>query len=317
MKSFIFLTAALILAVSALPARAPSQFERDFRLGTSMGQCFKLKCEIFEGVFLAGSPTPGSTVQVQVTRWLFGHEGFDLTSIELPFDTAERHVNHADKGGFALYHAWEGVKVAPNAPVTVALLLEPFGANDAGPLFAITDEHSAALVSSLSAEARTLQQSPTYISALGSQAIRGPNPAVGGFVYGVLSSLPDPFLHDFDLRATILDGLLHSESLPKTEMDWQAIGLEVILYFNKNSPGGRAAVVQRLSQLGIADDPVAAAAGINNLLRLSHMEPTLGSLLPADLRDRLAVRYIQLVASKKLQRDSDAEQALGFQATPR
>jgi hypothetical protein len=310
MKLLIVSTGILVLGSAPLIAKAPTQFETDFVVGSRVGQCAKAKCGVFQGVFLTGSPQPGSNVRIRVKQWLLGNENdFESAVIDLPFVGPG---GQADKDGIPL-DIWLGVNVSPNVPVTVILLLERIGPRFAGePILVTTDEREAALVSLLSAEARLLQLSPTYVVTIASQASQRSSPGLGGLILGALST--NSFLHDYDLRATVLYDLIQTESVP--HIYWQAIALEMTMYYQQNSPDGRLAVIQRLSQLGNNVDPVAGAAGIQALVQLPHMEPALGSLLPIESRDGLVARYRELVAKKKLARAPDWEAALGLARIP-
>jgi hypothetical protein len=279
---------------------AAAQRLGDYVLGQKTGRCLVVKCSIFTGYRLEGSPTPEEAALIQMNERLFA-SGEPIPNIARvayrdPLDTAKAPDREIAK-------AWEGVDTRANTLLTV--VLDEGGA----PALVTSTPRDAGIIRSIAAEALLLKQSAGSIRDRVASLPQVDNPAVAGFLVVHLERIET--IDDPDTSVTLLSQLLESGSVPPE--GWEDVVDHIVLDYDRLTGGSQAMLVSRLAVLGKNADLRFASPGIRGLSKIGASDSSMWTLVPNDARTGIAQNYRTLVGKGAMTRKPALESALGIQ----
>jgi hypothetical protein len=314
-----FVVVAGIQPVVAIAPR-PTQAERDYSMGSIIGECVIAKCQVLQG-FIVGTPEFGGRVKIEVQEWLYGHPPTTET-ITLPYNDENAD---AKDGVYRLNQAWARIQVLRNAPITAVVATEkgPGGVSPGQPVFLTSDARETAIVRSLTQQMRDLNTAPDLVSEAVASLSHSPNPAYAGYLAQHLrwnTALKSP-----DLGSALGLQLLASSSVPSRSVYVDALNdilTVLVLHYTSLSQAGRSNLVQGFAELirkfaaqRQSSDLPAAVAAFVGLTRIASSDPSVAKLGDPETRSALTSAYIAQAKKGDIGRSRFLEAELGIRPT--
>jgi len=293
---------------SAVPARAPSQAEQDYIIGSRVGRCLVLQCQVFRGSFKANAGPPGDSVTVRVEELISGPSP-KTGEISIPY--AQFQEGNSGDGGQPLAMAWASVKVAHNTSVTIVLALESgWGVRAGLPVFITSNEKEIGTIRSLVEESSRLEHSPMQVSSSVASLSRTPNPALAGYLAVYLTW--SKALSNREFSADLLSQIFGNPSVPDAAADDLVFSLLGKYHGLPAESGVRGTIVRRLTQVGQQPGRHAAVSAIQGLARLVGSDESVRTMPSETALEGLANNYRGLVKRGSIPRNPTFETGLAI-----
>jgi hypothetical protein len=303
MSLITFMLISFSLGVTQVTAATSSRDLEDYGLGSVVGRCLAVRCQIFSGVVLTEIAKPEEPVAVRVEETLFGSDDGPQV-MRLPWQDDP----HQRERGAYLSSAWAKADIRRNASVTVVLALEQgYGVFPGEPVLVTSSERDSMIIRSLADDARRLRESPERISDMVASLSGNANPALAGYLFFHLTHGKANYSRD--LAATLLSDLLASLLNPM-DLDLASAGFLPSTY-PALEPSTQVGVVTRLVELAQRPDSDGARAAFEGLAKIASLDNGVVGMLPPASLPALGDAYRQLVKTGSIAAEPLLEQMLG------
>jgi hypothetical protein len=287
----------------AEPQKQPkpqSHESEDYFLGSVVGQCLAVKCQVFSGVILTDSPKSGEPIMASVDESLIGVTG-ETKTISIPFEIA-----HGGDNCSLIDAVWARAKISKSSAVTVVLALEKVSGYPALQALATSDERDAGIIRTLVQEEQRLRSSPDQVYSLVASLSGTPNPALAGFLC--------PHVTRAQKLSVEQKSSLFLELFPSLKgFDLSFFGSLVVAgYYPHLSPSSQVAMVQRLAELAQRPDPELSMAALDGLIRIGKSDHSALTTIPPASLSGVESLYRALVQKKSIPQEPSFEAELGM-----
>lgn len=310
------LTTLIALALSAqllsTAALARTQADDDYYLGARVAACIAARCQVFRGYLAIDSPNQGEPVPVRVEESLFGPP-VESDTVVVPW---ERDFIPPDQPGRNHFSVWLGIKRSKGTPVTVVLALgDGYFVRKGDPVVITSSDREAGIIRSLTEQTALLEKSPLRIYDAVASLSQTVNPALGGYLVGILN-LSNTLLKHYtrDQLADLSLQMLANPGLPPHTA--QEFALSLVIHYKGLTSDRRMEIVQRLTELAQQQEQYTAIAGFDGLTRIMSFDDSVKAGMPETTLDALATAYRALVRKGSMRRNQDWETRLGIPYEP-
>jgi hypothetical protein len=297
--AFILMGIGLSQAQTAKQPRKPVasssiRDERDYGVGSSLGACLVVECQVFDGTIISDSPKPVElAVTVSIEERLFGVPAETKT-----IDVRNDHWLHEES---------LDAKLVRGEHITVVLPLERgFRVFPGIPVLVTANQRDGVTIRALLEDAQRLRNSPNQIDAMAASLSYTPNPSLAGFLYSYTMHRKKPYPAEqvLALSMPLLPHLKGSDA-----DDWAV--LFVPGGYPALSASSKSALVQRLAELAENTDLRLARGAVRGLIMIGDYEPAAIKMIPPASLASVESKYQVLVKNGKLPRNPSFEKEIG------
>jgi hypothetical protein len=290
----------------AEPQKQPkpqSHESEDYELGSALGSCLAVKCQVFRGAILSDSPKSGEPIMISVEEGLIGVPG-DTKTISIPFEIA----HGAGDNGSLINAVWARAKISKSSAVTVVLALEKVSGFPGLQALVTSGERDTGIIRTLVAEEQRLQDSPDQVYSLLASLSGTPNPAMAGFLR--------PHVTGSRKLSIEQKSSLFLELFPSLKGDDLGFFSSLVVSYNYPHlpPSSQVAMIQRLAELAQQPDPELSMAALRGLIQIGKYDHSALMTIPAASLAGLESLYRASVQKKSIPREPSFEAELGTKA---
>jgi hypothetical protein len=305
-KFFLTFVNVVLGSQAIVMAAPPPNRSEDYALGSRIGGCLVVACEVFRGFVLSESPKSGGPITIHVEEVLFGMPN-KPDQLDLPYEDLA-HARNGDGGNY-LASAWANVTPSRNTPVTVVFALESgFLFHRAEPVLVTSDERETGIIRSLTEKAAQLDSSPDLISEAIASLSSNPNPPLAGYLFTYLTL--GRHLPPTDITVGFLSQLLGNPSVPAGQAD--SIAAFLVFRYYYLSPGSKMALISRFAELGQQADLELTKAAYYGLGRIAEFDHSVRAMVPSASLSGLESTYRSLVKKGSIPRNQLFEAGLAI-----
>jgi hypothetical protein len=294
--SALLFTSAILQQANTATEKTHGVSELNYGIGTYLGNCQVVGCQVFSGYIAKRPPEIGQLVDVIVTETILGPPPANPVALEHP---------KKGKNGFENL-AWSHATISPNVPVTVIVPLRSGAGVAAGhPLLVTSNKNEDAYIRIVVSEIERLKQSPERVFDDVASLSTAPNRPVAGYLVEYLTSI-EP---SQQTRAELLGQLLTSTSMPANQLD--AVAITMTTNYSAIPAGDQAAMVRQLAGMARSSVPASARAGFHALSNIARYDQAVLATLPPEGQASLAKAYSEHIRNGNISRLGPLEPLLG------